>query len=296
MKFRSLLAAVAASMLAVPPAALADMPPGPAAVLAAAPDGDWADIAPDDLLVIDLARGGRVVIALADDFAPVHIANIRTMAKAAWYDSLVIERVQDNYVVQWGDPSGQKPLPAGLTNPAPAEYTRPAVGMTFEALPYPDTFAEHVGISGAFPAAGHGDEAWLAHCYGMVGVGRDLTPDTGTGAELYAVIGQSPRQLDRNIALVGRVVAGMEVLSALPRGGGDMGFYADPGQRIAIRQVRLAADLPPSDRPRIQVLKAASATYRAWVTVKANRQDSFYSRPAGALDLCNAMPPVRAAK
>jgi cyclophilin family peptidyl-prolyl cis-trans isomerase len=293
MKFRSLLAAIAASVLAAPSAALADMPPGPAAVLAAAPDGDWAEIAPDDLLVIDLARGGRVVIALAPGFAPVHIANIRAMASAHWYDGLVIERVQDNYVVQWGDPDGKKPLPAGVVSPSPAEYTRPATGVTFEPLPYPDTFAPAVGISAAFPAAEGGGEAWLAHCYGMVGVGRDLTPDTGTGAELYAVIGQSPRQLDRNIALVGRVVAGMEVLSALPRGAGDMGFYGDPGQRVAIRQVRLAADLPPTDRPHIQVLKAGSDSYRAWVKVKANRQDAFYSRPAAALDLCNALPPVR---
>jgi peptidylprolyl isomerase len=74
-----------------------------------------------------------------------------------------------------------------------------------------------------------------------------------------------------------------------------MGFYANPGERVAIRQVRLAADLPPTDRPRIQVLKADTATYRAWVQVKANRLDTFYSHPAGALDLCNAMPPVRPA-
>jgi hypothetical protein len=42
---------------------------------------------------------------------------------------------------------------------------------------------------------------WPVHCYGMVGVGRGLSPDTGTGAELYTVIGHAPRHLDRNIAL-----------------------------------------------------------------------------------------------
>ena len=59
----------------------------------------------------------------------------------------------------------------------------------------------------------------------MVGVGRDLDVRSGSGAELYVVIGHAPRHLDRNVALVGRVVKGMELLSGLPRGGAEMGFY-----------------------------------------------------------------------
>ena len=54
----------------------------PASVLAAAPDGDWTSIDPHDLLVIDLAASGRVVILLADRFAPVHVGNIRKLAAA----------------------------------------------------------------------------------------------------------------------------------------------------------------------------------------------------------------------
>ncbi|GAA3255116.1 hypothetical protein GCM10020258_13330 [Sphingomonas yabuuchiae] len=42
----------------------------------------------------------------------------------------------------------------------------------------------------------------------------------GVGAELYTIIGHSPRGLDRNIAVVGRVVDGMDALSTLPRGTG----------------------------------------------------------------------------
>lgn len=265
----------------------------PASVLAAAAPGDWATIDPNDLVVMDLANGGRVVIALADPFAPVHVGNIRALARAHWYDGLVIERVQDNYVVQWGDPDGKKPLPPGLTRPAPAEYSRSAEGIPLEPLPYPDSYADRIGLWGAFPVAESGGEAWLVHCYGMVGVGRDVNPDTGTGAELYAVIGQPPRALDRNIAVVGRVLGGMPLLAALPRGQGELGFYARPADRIAIRSLRLATDLPPAERPRYEVLKPGSDAFRAWIEVKANRQDTFFLRPAGALDVCNAMPPVR---
>jgi hypothetical protein len=52
----------------------------------------------------------------------------------------------------------------------------------------------------------------------MVGVGRDVPADSGNGSELYAVIGQSPRNLDRNVTLVGRVIEGIELFSVLPRG------------------------------------------------------------------------------
>ncbi len=242
---------------------------------------------------MDLQAGGRVVIALADAFAPVHVANIRRLARAHWYDGLVVERVQDNYVAQWGDPDGKKPLPADVVKTPPAEYERPAAGLPSQPLPYRDTYAPEVGVVSAFPVAKEGASAWLTHCYGMVGVARDLSPDTGAGAELYAVIGQPIRALDRNIAIVGRVVGGIEALSSLPRGTGDLGFYTDAGQRRPIRQVRLGSDLPAGEQPRLQRLRPDSPTYRAWVHVRADREDSFFLRPARAVDVCNVLPPVR---
>jgi peptidylprolyl isomerase len=287
--------ALSFAMVAAPVARSAPPLVTPASVLAAAPDADWALIDPANLLVMDLAGGGRVVIELADAFAPVHVGNIRKLAAAHWYDGLVIERVQDNYVVQWGDPDGKKPLPPGIVNPAPAEYDRSADALPVRLLPYADPYARAVGVSGGLPIGEDGDRAWLTHCYGMVGVGRDLNPDTGTGAELYTVIGTPPRALDRNIVVVGRVLVGMDILAALPRGTADLGFYADPKQRTPLVRVRIASDLPAAEQPHLQVLRETSASYRAWVQAKANRQDTFFVRPAGALDVCNAMPPVRGA-
>lgn len=279
-------------MAAAPP--MPDAPETPTSVVAAASPAEWRRFDPGDLLVLDLASGGRVVIALAPAFAPIHVANIRALARAGWSDGTVIERVQDNYVTQWGEP-GKRPLPEGVIERPPAEYDREAAGLGIVPVPFPDGYAPQVGVSGAFPVASGGERAWLTHCYGMVGVGRDLAPDTGNGAELYAVIGQAPRALDRNIALVGRVVAGMDQLSALPRGTGDLGFYADPAQRIPIRRVRMADALPPAERPAFEWLDPASASFARWLHVRANRQDRFFERPAGGLDLCNALPPVRPA-
>ena len=296
----SRLSRLLASLLlaASPLRAVAEPPPSqpvtPTSIVAAAPASDWVAIGPEDLLVVELQGGGRVVIELADAFAPVHVANIRRLAQAHWYDGLAVERVQDDYVTQWGDPDGRKPLPEGVVRAPPAEYERPAAGLPLQPLPYHDTYAPGVGVVSAFPVAEDGASAWLTHCYAMVGVGRALNPATGSGAEGYAVIGQPIRALDRNIALVGRVVSGMEALSSLPRGTGELGVYTDTRQRLPIRQVRLGSDLPAAEQPHLQRLRPDSATYLAWVQAKANRQDSFFLRPAGAVDVCTVLPPVRA--
>ncbi len=127
----------------------------------------------------------------------------------------------------------------------------------------------------------------------MVGVGRGLAPDTGTGAELYAVIGHGPRHLDRNIAVVGRVLEGMEALTALPRGTEELGFYKQGAARPAIVRARIAADVPLAERAGYQILRSDSAAFADWVRARANRKDEFFIRPAGSVDICNALPPVR---
>ena len=201
---------------------------------------------------MDLANGAHVAIELAPDFAPVHVANIRALVRAGWFDGSAVVRVQDNYVVQWAGASEARPLPAGVVAHPPAEYDRPLAGLALRPLGSPDAYAARVGHADGWPVASDGTRAWLAHCYGMVGVGRDMPPDTGSGVELYGVIGQAPRHLDRNIALVGRIVSGIEALSALPRGTGDLGFYTDPGQRLGIRRIRIAADLPAARTPALR--------------------------------------------
>jgi peptidylprolyl isomerase len=66
------------------------------------------------------------------------------------------------------------------------------------------------------------------------------------------VIGQSPRQLDRNMSMVGRVVQGMELLSVLPRGTGPLGFYEKPEQRTPIKAIRLASQVPAGERTAVR--------------------------------------------
>jgi peptidylprolyl isomerase len=267
----------------------------PTDIVNAAPASAWKTIPADDLLVMDLANGGRVVIQLAPAFAPVHVANIKALAHGSYWDGATVYRVQDNYVAQWGQNESDKPWPAGVTAKPPAEYTRALKGLKITPLGSPDPYAPGAGFAGGWPVAYSPKAGWadLAHCYGSVGVGRDLSPDTGTGGELYAVIGQAPRQRDRVIALVGRVVDGIDKLSSLPRGTEALGFYKDKAQYVPIASVRLASQMPAAERPSYEYLDTASPSFARYLHVRANRHAEFYIRPAGGVDLCNVQVPVR---
>lgn len=267
--------------------------PTPNDIVAGSPASAWKTIPADDLMVIDLANGGRVVVQLAPAFAPVHVANIRALVRAGYWQGSSVYRVQDNYVAQWGQNDLKKP-PAGINPKPPAEYVRPLRGLAITPLGYADPYAPGTGFADGWPVAFNRKEGWadLTHCYASVGVGRDMAPDTGTGGELYAVIGHAPRHLDRNIALVGRVIEGIDKLSSLPRGTEALGFYKDKAQYAPIASVRLASD-STAERPGYEYLDTASPTFAHYLKVRANRHDDFYIRPAGGVDVCNVQVPVR---
>ena len=293
-------ASASAAATATPPAT-ASAPRTTAEILAASPPGDWRPLRTEDTLVMDLG-GGRVVIELAPAFAPAHVANLRALARARWFDGLAVVRVQDNFVAQWGDPDAEdaaraRPIPSSARRALAPEFTRAADGLVFTRLPDGDVYAPEVGFVDGLPAARDPatGRAWLAHCYGAVGAGRDVAADSGSGAELYAVIGHAPRQLDRNVTVVGRVLQGMEVLAALPRGPAPMGFYPSAEARAPIALLRLAADLAAAERPALEILRTDGATFTALVEARRNRRDAWYVAPAGRIDLCNVPVPVRAA-
>jgi cyclophilin family peptidyl-prolyl cis-trans isomerase len=296
----ALTAVVASSSLAqTAPAAkdIAEAQPKPSygEVIKASPAGDWRPIAAERTLYLDLASGGRVVIELHPEIAPNHVANILALAKEGWYDGSAIVRSHDNYVAQWGDATESKPVKTAKRKLA-GEFTTP-VGERFEftRLPDADGYAPEVGFSHGFatgrdPKAG---TAWLAHCYGTLGVGRGNTTDSGDGTSLYVVTGHAPRHLDRNITTVGRVVHGIQHLSALPRGTGNLGFYEKPSERVPIKSIRIAADVPKAEQLSIKVLRTDSATFTRAVEALRNRGGDWFKVPAGYIELCNVQVAVR---
>ncbi len=316
----------------------------PDEIVAAAPDSDWVTIAPQDLLVMTLAPDAegnprKVVIQLIGaPFSQGWVDNIRTLARADYWDGMAILRVQDNYVVQWGQPDpgmgiAEKPAPAGLKVMDAADYVVPAakhlppvtcsasdgtgdVGQSavdtiiadvdrqwakcreeagLAEASDDDPYAELTAFLKGWAVATDVASLWPIHCYGMVGVGRGAPPDTGDGSQLYAVIGHAPRHLDRNLAVVGRVVEGIEHLSSLPRGKGPASYYADPARRVPILSVRLAANLPEGERPHLEYLATESESFAQYADARANRRDPFFIASADGADICNIPVPIRAA-
>lgn len=269
-----------------------------AELMAGSSANDWREPDPDHTLLMQLDTG-QVVIELAPRFAPRHSANIRTLAREGYYDGLAVLRVQDNFVTQWGDPNAENPeraKPLGRAQPKlPAEFDIALKGLALHKLTDVDGWAPLSGFVDGMPVAADPvrDRAWLAHCYGMVGAGRNNAPDSSNGSELYVVIGQAPRGLDLNITLVGRVLKGMELLSSLPRGGANMGFYDRAEQRTAIRSVKLLADLPPDQRPALQVLRTDTLLWDKLLDARRYRREAWFVHNPAHIGLCNATVPVR---
>ncbi len=306
------------TLLAAAPLLAQDKPayPAPSEIAAAAPKANWTAIAASDLLVMDLAPAAngkprRVVIQLMPPpFSQGWIGNIRKLAAAHWWDGLAVTRVQDNYVAQWGDPDGEdkaraRKLPDGLAVVPESEFVErltPIKPIKRSRSRKPEHLSRrlandpygHAFFGLGWPLGGKDFEMWPVHCYGMVGVGRNMSPDTGSGAELYTVIGHAPRHLDRNIALVGRVIEGIEHLSSLPRGTGPLGIYESRAEQVPIQSLRLGSEVP--GLPAYEYLSTESESFAKYADARANRRDAFFIRPAGGADICNIPVPVRRAK
>lgn len=270
-------------------------------LLATAKPADWRVLDLENTLYMELPTG-RVVIELSAAYAPAHAANIRTLVREGYFDGLAIVRSQDNYVAQWGDPEADNASPGKARAMKQAkkslapEFTRAYDSkLPFTRLPDVDGYAPEVGFSNGFPAGRNPKtgQTWLAHCYGMVGAGRDNDDKSGSGAELYVVNGHAPRHLDRNVTLLGRVVSGMPLLSVLPRGTGPLGFYEKAEQRVPIKSVRMAADVPSSDRVNLEVIRTEGALFKAMIEALRNRGGTWYKVPAGHIELCNVPIAVR---
>ncbi|HEX4858632.1 MAG TPA: peptidylprolyl isomerase [Usitatibacteraceae bacterium] len=271
-------------------------------ILATATNADWRPVDPEHTYYLDLPQG-RVIFEVSPQHAPRHAANLRALVAEKYFDGLAIVRSQDNYVVQWGDPDEKNPRPMkGAKAKLAPEFSRafaaPGDMPPFTRLPDVDGYAREVGFSNGFPVARDPakNEAWLAHCYGMVGAGRDNAADSGSGAELYVVTGHAPRHLDRNVTLLGRVVQGMPLLSALPRGSGPLGFYETAQQRVPIKALRRAADLPPAERVPVEVIRTDTPLFALLVEALRNRGGDWYKVAAGHIELCNVALATRIAK
>lgn len=273
----------------------------PAEVLKQSQPSDWRALDAQNTVLMTV-NGSTVIFELAPRFAPRHAANIRKLVSEGYFDGLAVIRVQDNFVSQWGDPVDEekepeklKPL-GGAEAKLPAEFSIPLAKLPIARLKDVDGYAPITGFLDGMPVAANPKtgRAWIPHCYGVIGAGRGNAVDSSNGSSLYTIIGQAPRALDLNITVVGRVIKGIEALSALPRGTGPLGFYEKPEQRVPISKARLLADVPEAERPALELLRTDTATWQRWVEARRHASGDWYVHSAEHVNVCNLYPPVRA--
>jgi len=270
----------------------------------------WNPLDPDNTVYLELQEG-TAVIQLNPQFAPKTVNKFKDLLAEQFYRGLSFYRVIDGFVAQGGEESdmdGSK-LKTSLKaefeidwpqKPRNKDKARDWVAMSWTPVQTDDLFAPYTGFIDGFPAARdkeNGGKAWLTHCPGTVAMARNDDPDS-SGTDFYIVIGQSPRYLDRNLTIFGRVIWGMDVVQRIKRGPAlDNGIIEKDLDRTWIKRMRLATSMEPEEQLDIWVADTNSDGFRKSLKERRNRKHEFFHhKPPKVLDVCQVPVPVRLEK
>ena len=256
---------------------------------------DWRAVDPENMLVIETARG-RVVVELNDTFAPNHSARMRQAARDGFFDGRDFYRVIDGFVAQGGRGEEADSVELPQYPALVGEFTLAGEGVPFTEMVDEDLYANEVGHVDGFPAGRDSDgRTWLLHCPGTMAMARNNEPDTGD-VEFYIVIGHAPRHLDRIMSVFGRVISGMEHVQALNRGNPavNSGVIEDPARRDPILSMRVAADIDEADRPAFEIMRTDGQAFHDAKSGRRNRtHEFFFETPPAVIEACHMPGPVR---
>ncbi|HAO35418.1 MAG TPA: peptidylprolyl isomerase [Hyphomonas sp.] len=285
-----------------------DPSPAPASEMvdAPAPVAPWREVAPENLVVLKTVTGD-VMIELAPEAAPKHVAQFREAIRSNLYNGEYFYRVIDGHVAQAGL-EFEHLLEDWAELPLEAERAVDADG--FVPLGNEDLFAGQVGHRNGFAVGRESGQEWLLHCPGALGMARNSPPETGS-TEFFVPIGQR-RYLDRNYTIFGRVISGMAHINRLERvepvqedkiesfqnpDTSEKAFAARAQALSAneILSVGLAADMPESLRPRWEVMATPGAEWEDLKTSKRDYSiyDAFVVTPPKRVDICTLPVPAR---
>jgi peptidylprolyl isomerase len=261
-----MLAAAAAALAGVSAAAPAKKPavaPAPAAAPAGPTEADWRSPDPNDVLVIDTNKG-RVIVEMVPEVAPRHVAQVRDLAHEKFYDGLRFFRVIDKFMAQTGDPQNNGQGGSSKPNVA-AEFTfKRGPDMPF-AMVVDQSVAE-IGFLKSLPVETQSmslapltkDQkvtGWALYCQGVAGMARDDNPDSGN-SQFFLMRWPYP-SLEKRYTAFGRVISGEDVVRQIKTG--------EPVEQPQDRmdRVRLLADIPEAERPKIRVIDPKGAWFKA---------------------------------
>jgi len=132
---------------------------------------------PENTLTLQTTKGD-VTIVMRPDLAPGHVARIKELVRAGFYDGVVFHRVIDGFMAQTGDPTGT------------------GMGGSGQKLKAEFNSAPHVR--------------------GTCSMARAQNPDSGDSQ--FFICFDDAGFLDRQYTVWGQVVAGMENVDKIKRG------------------------------------------------------------------------------
>ena len=248
------------------------------------PGPEWRVVDPENALVIDTSKG-RVIVEMVPEVAPRHVAQIKKLARAKLYDGLVFFRVIDWFMDQTGDPKNTGD--GGSSEPnLKAEFTfRRGPETPFTEVSRP--MGAQAGFVRSLPVISQTDSligqtsdhkvaAWGTYCPGVAGMARDDDPDSANSQ--FFLMRQAYPSLDKRYTAWGRVVWGLDVVRAIKTGEP----VQDPDR---MTQVRVLADMPGSDRPKVYVMETASPAFRKLVQDARRKHGADFS-------VCDVTPPT----
>ena len=248
---------------------------------------DWRTVAPENLLVIDTAKG-RVLVEMDPRVAPMSVNRVRTLADRGFYDGLKFHRVIPDFMAQTGDPLGTGQGGSDLPDLAGEFQFRRGRDAGF--VPVMTMPEGQAGLVGSMPVVTQPDAQMMVtadfkagaqalFCPGVAGMARASSPDSAN-SQFFLMTGPKD-DLNGRYTPFGRVVAGMDVVRAIKAGSeADNGAVTDPD---VMTRARTAAAMPEGERPTVRVMTGAG------VQAEIER---VRAEQGAAFDICDVQPPA----
>ena len=257
----SAVLALAGSALAAPKAKAPAAPVAPPAPGAPGP-ADWRTPDPDNVLVIDTTKG-RILVELTPQVAPNHVTRVKELTRSGLYDGRTFFRVIDAFMAQTGDPKDTGE--GGSDKPdLDAEFTFRR-GPETPFVQVADQTVAEIGFVGSLPVMTQSSmlmpmtkdgkiSGWGLYCPGVAGMARGEAEASANSQ--FFLMRQAYPSLEKRYTAFGRVISGLEAVRAIKVGEP----VADPDKML---KVRVMADIPAAERPKVRVVDPASPWFKA---------------------------------
>ncbi len=289
---RILTVSIAAGLAGLAPAlADDDAPAGPTPqqIVENAPADVWRPIDPENVIYMDLPAG-TVIIEMRPDLAPVHAQRIRELVREGFYNGLRFHRVIEGFMAQGGDPKGDGT--GGSDKPdLPGEFVRDTSEVEGFRVIGRDRIAPRVGYIDGMPVGAQPESLrtfttaarvnlWPLHCPGVMSMARATDPNSAN-SQFFLMIGDSRLNLDKRYTAWGWIVDGFEATRRISRG-------EPPPRPTPIMRVRVASDIPASERRDIEIMRTDSETFMRYLKRRGDVDETGYVK-----DICDIKVPAR---